>query len=60
MMKCSYYSLTLSRADYCCAFYTPSFFFIVLDLGLLRFTVSDGLIHVLHPQPYMARCEWTE
>ena len=32
----------------------------VLDLGLLRFTVPDGLVHVLHPRPYMARCEWTE
>ena len=32
----------------------------VLDLGLLRLTVPDGLIHVLHPQPYLARCEWAE
>lgn len=32
----------------------------VLDLGLLRFTVPDGLVHVLHPRPYMARCEWPE
>ena len=32
----------------------------VLDLGLVRFTVPDGLIHVLHPRPYMAHCEWTE
>lgn len=32
----------------------------MLNLGLLRFTVPDGLIHVLHPQPFLARCEWTE
>ena len=32
----------------------------VLDLGLVRFTVPDGLIHVLHPRPYMVHCEWTE
>ena len=32
----------------------------VLDLGLLRLTVPDGLVHVLHPRPYMARCEWFE
>ena len=32
----------------------------VLDLGLLRFTLPDGLVHVLHPRPYMARCEWFE
>ena len=32
----------------------------VLDLGLLRFTVPDGLVHVLQARSYMARCEWFE
>lgn len=32
----------------------------VLDLRLLRFTVPDGLIHVLHPQPFMVYCVWKE
>ena len=32
----------------------------VLDLRLLRFTVPDGLIHVLRPQPFMAYCVWKE
>lgn len=30
----------------------------VLNLGLLRFTVPDGLVHVLEPRPFMAHSEW--
>jgi hypothetical protein len=32
----------------------------VLDLGLLRLTVPDDVIYVLHPRPYLARCGWAE
>jgi hypothetical protein len=32
----------------------------VLNLGLVRFTVPDGLVHVLHPRPFLAHCEWAE
>lgn len=32
----------------------------VLNLGLVRFTVPDGLILVLRPKPFMARSTWRE
>jgi hypothetical protein len=32
----------------------------VLHLGLVRFTVPDGLILILRPKPFMARCAWRE
>jgi hypothetical protein len=30
----------------------------VLNLGLLRFTVPDGLVHVLEPRPFLVYAEW--
>ncbi len=30
----------------------------VLNLGLLRFTVPDGLVHVLKPRPFKVYSEW--
>ncbi|MFT2010216.1 hypothetical protein ACMA1I_16195 [Pontibacter sp. 13R65] len=39
-------------------FLKPQSVFTILDFGLFKLKIPDGLIHILKPKRFMVRCEW--